>query len=352
MTINQVNTKGRLSYLDALRGFTMLLVVWHHVANYSFGLKIEDSFLMELFISFRMPMFFFISGYIAYKDLAYWSLSNTYNRILIKAQVQIIPTIIFWSCGMLFLTGVSPSNLISQFQASFPGFWWFTIGLFIMFMVYYFASVISKYTKSWLLFPIMIIIACILFVFKDSLQASKLANNITLPYVARFIIFFIFGLFIRKHQQQFFKELNKTWLILLSLICVCLFTYLSYGSGLELSHNLKALIRTIIGFPFIIIVFNIFYRLSEFWEKHNCVSNSLKFIGRSTLDLYVLHFFFIPDLKWMTPYIIGVNQTIPQFFTISTVSIGITIISLAISRTLRTSPFLAKYLFGVRPKKS
>ena len=58
---------GRIAYIDCLRGFTMLLVIWNHVADMSFGLGLSDSFWTQLFISFRMPMFFFISGFIAYK---------------------------------------------------------------------------------------------------------------------------------------------------------------------------------------------------------------------------------------------------------------------------------------------
>lgn len=54
--------KPRLGWLDALRGFTMILVVTNHVALKSFGMQIRWSAALQFFLLFRMPLFFFISG--------------------------------------------------------------------------------------------------------------------------------------------------------------------------------------------------------------------------------------------------------------------------------------------------
>lgn len=70
----------RIGYIDALRGFTMLLVVFSHIETFCYNIPFNESILSSLFITFRMPMFFFISGYIAYKK-EWWNL-NIYKKNL------------------------------------------------------------------------------------------------------------------------------------------------------------------------------------------------------------------------------------------------------------------------------
>lgn len=57
--------KKRFEYIDAMRGFTMLLVVCAHVATYSYQTDLVT--FHAAFSTFRMPLFFFISGFILYK---------------------------------------------------------------------------------------------------------------------------------------------------------------------------------------------------------------------------------------------------------------------------------------------
>lgn len=70
----------RIGYIDAIRGFTMLLVVFSHIETFCYHISFDQSILSSLFITFRMPMFFFISGYIAYKK-GIWDFS-TYKKNL------------------------------------------------------------------------------------------------------------------------------------------------------------------------------------------------------------------------------------------------------------------------------
>ena len=55
--------KKRIEYLDALRGFTMILVVMSHVALFNLGVDVRsDGCYHTYFQLFRMPLFFFVSG--------------------------------------------------------------------------------------------------------------------------------------------------------------------------------------------------------------------------------------------------------------------------------------------------
>ena len=69
--------KQRLEWLDALRGFTMLMVVTNHVYGFGFATNTKYSMFMSLCLLFRMPLFFFISGFLAYKASFSWNLRDT-----------------------------------------------------------------------------------------------------------------------------------------------------------------------------------------------------------------------------------------------------------------------------------
>ena len=94
MTTNTQLPKKRIEYIDALRGLTMILVVFSHVELTSFGFE-NPTFINSLFMSFRMPLFFWVSGYIAYKASIQWNWSTWWQMSKKKTIIQLIPTLIF-----------------------------------------------------------------------------------------------------------------------------------------------------------------------------------------------------------------------------------------------------------------
>lgn len=77
-----------------MRGFTMLLVVCAHVATYSYQTDLVT--FHAAFSTFRMPLFFFISGFILYKASRIWNTVTTLDFLKKKFMVQIIPTLFFF----------------------------------------------------------------------------------------------------------------------------------------------------------------------------------------------------------------------------------------------------------------
>lgn len=53
--------QNRIAYIDALRGFAILLVIVGHLIQFNYSSGIENP-IFNIIYSFHMPLFFFISG--------------------------------------------------------------------------------------------------------------------------------------------------------------------------------------------------------------------------------------------------------------------------------------------------
>lgn len=60
--------KQRIEYLDAMRGMTILLVVYGHIAL-NCGASVDAPFCWMPISTFYMPLFFFLSGLLSYAVL-------------------------------------------------------------------------------------------------------------------------------------------------------------------------------------------------------------------------------------------------------------------------------------------
>lgn len=127
-------THKRIEYIDALRGFTMLLVIFSHVELFGFGLLPEQSALNTLFIKFRMPLFFFISGFLVYRVGTIWTGNYYLSVVQKKLFAQIVPTLIF---GLLYTYLIQHQNILTFIAHPLKMGYWFTISLFEILVIYY-----------------------------------------------------------------------------------------------------------------------------------------------------------------------------------------------------------------------
>lgn len=70
---NIVNGGGRLEYIDTMKGFIMLIVVYWHVCG---QFQVAESHIRIILTSFAVPLFYFISGYLGFKVHMDTSLCN------------------------------------------------------------------------------------------------------------------------------------------------------------------------------------------------------------------------------------------------------------------------------------
>lgn len=333
---------SRILYIDALRGFTMILVVYHHVILKCFK---QASLMDSALQSFRMPVFFFVSGFVAYKALDFWNAHNTGKRLISKFKAQVIPTLAFYSLYYYFIIGCQPILLL--YQVGFRQFW-FTIVLFEFFIIYFSINYLThKCRKCNVLFLLLIAIVSVMF-FQC---ASKKANiNIWLDtyHLSYYLPFFISGTFVRKYISNITKVLDKKWFLSL-FVMLFIAQLVVYTDIYYIPQSIKNFITYwSIRITGLIMVFTLFVRLRNVFSVEGIITKTLTFIGRRTLDIYFLHFFFITRLSELHFFINDMGWSVAERPILICVTGMIVVMCLLVSSLIRQSKFLGKLLFAAK----
>ena len=325
--------KQRIEYSDAMRGFTMILVVFSHVC----GMCLGDKWMgyNDVFFLFRLPCFFFISGWL------FDPLKGTFSSVAKhKFMVQIVPTVIF-------LLLLAPPPLFFSRLGATKGGYWFTFVLFEFFMI---SMLSSRFCKKWGL--LLAIVLSVSSYFYDAYYnryfvqlgfAKDMVGFLSFK-TWRFYLFFYLGILVKRHFDDFLYLTDKCSLVIVVTACFALIAYLPHFENVTISY----LIFAIGGMSGIIMIFTVFRkcytpRVSQM--THHC----LGYIGTRTLDIYLLHYFILP--RCLLPYgeqLQAYGSKLLEFFVALALALVIVAVCLLISYIIRLSPFLGHYLFGIK----
>lgn len=118
----------RITYIDALKGLAIVLVVCGHIAEKSMG--INDTPFNSMYGSFHMPLFVFLSGLFAYKGMVKMSYDVIW-RFLQKKIARILFPFLF--VGGFYSVLVEHEPLAVYLGTS--GGYWFLPALFYCMML-------------------------------------------------------------------------------------------------------------------------------------------------------------------------------------------------------------------------
>lgn len=94
-------------------------------------------------------------------------------------------------------------------------------------------------------------------------------------------------------------------------------------------------------------MFAFFFHNADFFNKDNTVVRCMLFVGRRTLDIYLIHFFLMPFGTDLPTYAWS-NVFVVQLFVAVFLSLLVIALCLLISRVIRMSDFLGHYLLGAK----
>lgn len=349
------NIGKRIGYIDALRGFTMILVVFEHIY------LDNNTIISQFFANFRMPLFFFISGFISFRREQSWSGVETLSRLGSKVRTMIIPAL---AIGLLFTLVYNQTPITDFFTRPTKMGYWFTFALFNMLVIYYTArwlharrarTSINRFTKR-----LYIVGLLSLFALSDLSALGHADAALTLSMTAKYLHYFAFGTLCSCNREWFERTLDNgiKMAVIISGLFILSWWVISFKETIVIADNyidikylgiIRTGIKTLIGYCGIITLFGLFRRYGEFFSENRHIGKPLQFVGRNTLDVYLLHYFVLLGMPAMLrPYIVENDNILVTLIVGMAVAIAAVAVSLLISRIIRLSDHLAYYLLGAR----
>ena len=339
--------KQRIVYIDAMRGFTMILVVYSHVCNYCLG----DKWMgwNDVFFLFRLPCFFFISGWL------FGSYRGTVPSVIKhKFMVQIVPTVIF-------LLLLAPPPLFFSKLGATKGGYWFTFALFEFFTIcIFFERYLKKYHG---LLAILISIAAYCYdVYYARFEPSSLNYDFSLFTIHyslsdilgflgvitwRYYLFFYIGTLVKRHFDDILKWMSKPAVVTLVVIGFVLMAMNPRSENVALEYLIFS-VGGMLGMTMVFTAFRYIYTTPQLSPLTSHLS-PLNYIGTRTLDIYLLHYFFLPRfLLAYAPQLSAYDNRLLEFIIAFAIALVVVAICLLASYIIRLNSFLGHYLFGVK----
>lgn len=343
------NKSTRIQYIDAMRGFTMILVIYHHIL---IDYLPEHSFSFnDIFVLFRMPLFFFISGFVLYNPAKIWNMAFICAFLKKKFMIQVPSTLFF----LLIVCIIFQNNFVSALFSFAKNGYWFTLSLFEYFLLYalikymiYKFNLIRWETLVLISYALIVVVVPFISYICPSLQFDiyPIYNLLGIRQLYYFI-FFIFGVIIKKffsnYQDYIFSDKKVGGYILLFGGCILL------DYSLNVTNVVNIITKLLEAFSGILVVFSFFRHYSKTFSSENRVGIVLQYVGRRTLDIYLLHYLFLPrNMELFTDILMKVPNPIIEFFVTFLLSILTMFFCLIVSNLIRVSSTLSHVLFGIK----
>ena len=330
--------KKRWEYLDAMRGLAILLVVAGHLMI-RLGISGYNNILWNIIISVHLPVFFFLSGYLGGKALNLKSLGG-------KCTQLILPGFLFFVLFSLSFGGNPMSFLKYGFQE-----YWFTFVLFEMFLIYFICDKIFQRYRH--IAMIGLSLAGIAYLSISSLRGGRLDILLCLENLAKYFQFFTLGMLCKEYSGKVLEWLRKDWVKGGLLIGYVASLWLCFNGNFEQQYSFVYKLNhdLVLRYIGVLAIFSFFVHKADFFQGGNVLGKSLTFVGKRTLDIYMIHYFLLPTGILLPECLRSNTMWYVQLLILLFSSIAVIVGCLVISELIRMSPSLSNLLLGTRNRK-
>ncbi|MBO7577369.1 MAG: acyltransferase [Prevotella sp.] len=340
--------KQRIEYIDALRGFCMILVVLYHLGMFSYGMVLSKSYY-HIFNFFMLPLFFFVSGWCCYRGNS--QKKERHDILYIcrdKFKQLIVPSCLFMLLSIYVFELNIRNTILNEWKAGY----WFTIVLFFFFVFY---AILQRFLvkirmKDRLLDVILSILAFL--VFCSSLKPvgdvsglfGYFYNGLSFSQWWYFL-FFVIGIMVRKYFDIFVRLTDNQFVVAV-LLAVFLLTFMCRNEVAHVSYGINVLV---LGLSGTFLSFTFFRKKQSFFSKETFCGRIFQQIGIRTLDIYMIHYFLLPrHLDMVGRFLQLAENPVIEFFVSLIIAAGIISLCLLLSEIIRLSPWLAHVMLGAK----
>lgn len=272
-----------------------------------------------------MPIFFFISGY--FSLMKNWSYGDYWSKLKSRLKYQLYPTILI---AIIFCIIFRHSDFDILLLGNFKCGYWYTLVVTEMFIIIlpiiiYLNKKSAKILTQILVLSSIALIAnaiSIAIAVKGQIEATRF-SILSLYQLTYYLIFFVFGIFFRSNFFKIQNKLVNKYSFILSLGCFILAFFDPFGIGEAIPGTgpILRLIYAVSGVIFFINLFQFIYHTTKTTGLR--VIKLLEFFGKSTLEIYLIHFLLVeilgnsPLIKENLSPLCGTWYEFPVLFAVS-----------------------------------
>jgi hypothetical protein len=268
-------------------------------------------------------------------------------------MVQIIPTVFFF---LIFIYFFRDMHITKEALGPSKSGYWFTLTLFEFFLIYAATMFLNPFKNQGIKEDlVVIVVASVVYFFSSFREHSNPVVADVYHYLGinylRYYVFFCLGTFIKKYYEGFCRLMDNKYVMALVLMGLLGMIMLSG----PLLYHLHAItfVFIVYGTLGIMVVLTFFRKHENRVSSQTVLGRYLQFIGRRTLDVYLLHYLFLPrHLEMVGAFFKENPNPVLEFFVSVFLACLVIIVCLTVSEVLRMSPFLEHRLFGVKSQKT
>ena len=291
--------KQRLHHFDVIKGIAIILVVMGHVMYFGIH-NIDKAFILKFLDKLHMPLFFFISGYFSYK------ISNNkiiFPNIYSRFKQLIIP---FLCVSTLWIYYFPHSGIKSPLNASWEGLYsdvwkngyWFTLTLFELILIYCtIVPLFNRIRNVAFQIAIVAVLYAIIGVF-TTIGGASINASIGLPLIYQFLPIFFTGIFARKCTDKFNAVVTNNIAITTSILLGGFLLYYAcyFWEFPQIPYSIVEFATSLAHIAMVIVAFSVIKPWSEkefTTESPSKIIKLLQYIGKESLAIYLLHYFWL-----------------------------------------------------------
>ena len=323
----------RIDYIDRLKGLAIILVVMGHIYGMAFALS--DDVAYRVISSFHMPLFMFLSGLVACSGATspFWNL----KKLSRKLRGLLLPLIVFGMCFTMTFSRNFGTGLVEFLESPNKNGYWYLMSLAVFYVS---LSLYRLNVKQKWYIDVALAIAIWGGMFALWKYTAQTKDYFCMLNCGNFYPFFILGVMTTKYNLL--DKMHKAnWLFSL---CIVAYAFL-FCVDMPF-HALVSLNKHIfLPFCMVYIVVNLFvcrHGATSYGEK------ILDFVGKRTLDIYVIHYFFISmiHLKDLGNNWEGTENSLLMFIVAVGLSVVITALSIGVGYILHKGRIIEKFVYG------
>lgn len=352
-----MTTIKRYHSLDVLKGMAIFLVVMGHVLTMCIR-GLDRAAIFKIIGEVHMPLFFFISGFLSYKEEAEGR--AVAPNLLSRARQLLLPMVAVSSIWIYYFPH---SGLESPLVSTWHGLWydtfkngyWFTLVLFEVMLVYWLSlPFLRRFTGFWGGALVVISFWGITWLLWSLLPESVI-SILSFGLTARFIPVFLFGVLARRHIQGFNRICCNGWFLSGSIITAAFTLYYScwYWEFPMIPAWAGEIFRSVFHIALAVVAISVAtpWCESQFEKQARpcTAARLLQYLGKESLVIYLFHYFFLFPMGFVRPVLESMSLGFTPLFFVSAVSAACVIcLTLGVAYIIKQAKPLAVVLTGAK----